>query len=292
MDDTWIKDKDLKILEALARYKYLAPYQLLKLGIAGHMKTIERYLKKMREENPRHRLIQFKKWGWEQGIGNRHTCYALSERGAAVLAEYYECDISRIEYPKGKMVFERDYFHRLNTVDTQIAIRLWVQQAGAKIEVFHTYLNSTGAQRSGRANSGERFQNKTRTVVGEGFFVPDGVCLFEHEGKRRLLAIEIHNRNKTYRILEQLQKHMVALEESALSNAYGHDKANFVLSVFEEEGTMRATIKALRQADGFENFLPLFHFATVDTVKEDVRTAWVDGNGKTVTTLFDMRINT
>lgn len=286
MENTWIKDKEMKILEALAAYKYLVPYQFLALGVAGHPKTIQRYLKTMRETSPRQRLIQFKQWGWEQGVGNRHTCYALSEHGAAVLAEYFEVDPSRIEYPKGKMVFERDYFHRLNTVDTQIAIRLWAKEAGARIEVFHTYLNSVGAHRPNRLGTSERFQNKTRTAFSDGFFVPDGVCLFEHEGKRRLLAIEIHNRNKTYRILDQLRKHISALEESALSKAYGHDKANFVLSVFEEEGTMRATIKALRQTEDFMNFLPLFHFATIESVREDIRTAWIDANGQSMTAIF------
>lgn len=123
-------------------------------------------------------------------------------------------------------------------------------------------------------------------MVGEGFFVPDGVCLFEHGEKRQLLAIEIHTRNKTYGILQQLQKHMAALEESALSSTYRHDKANFVLSVFEEIGTMRATIKALRQTEHFGNFLPLFQFATIEGVKEDICSAWIDGDGQPVRVIF------
>lgn len=286
MENTWINDRDMRILEALATYKYLVPYQLLTLGIAGHAKTIQRHLKLLREESPRRRLVQFKQWGWEQGVGNRHTCYALSERGAAVLADYFEVDPARIEYPRGKMVFERDYFHRLNTIDTQIAIRLWAKSSGARIESMHSYLNSVGANRTGRQSAGERLHNKTRTALSDGFFVPDGVCLFEHGGKRRLAAIEIHNRNKTYRVLDQLQRHISALAEGALSKAYGHDKANFVLSVFEDEGTMRATIRMLRQTSDFMNFLPLFHFAPIARVREDVRTAWIDGNGVPVAGLF------
>lgn len=284
MDETWIKDKEIKILEALATYKYLVPYQLVKLGTIGHPKTVERYLKSMREQSKP--LIKFKRWGWERGIGNRHTFYTLTARGAEVLAEYHECPVAEIDYPKGKLSFENDYFHRLNTIDTQIAIRQWAAHSGAQIELFDTYLNSTGSQRQNRAGTNGKLQNKTRTDYRDGFFVPDGVCLLEHGGKRRLMGIEIHNRNKTYRILEQLQTHMASLEESALSIAYGHDKANFVLSVFEEEGTMRSTIKAFRQAEDFANFIQLFHFATVDGVREDIKNAWIDGNGQPVKIIF------
>lgn len=121
MDDTWIKDKEIKILEALATYKYLVPYQIYKLGTIGHPKTIERYLKSMREQS--RPLIKFKRWGFERGIGNRHTFYALTEHGVEVLAKYRGCSIADIDYLKGKVKFENDYFHRLNTIDTQIAIQ-------------------------------------------------------------------------------------------------------------------------------------------------------------------------
>ncbi len=84
MDDSWIKDKEIKILEALATYKFLVPYQIFKLGTIGHAKTIERYLKSMREQS--RPLVKFKRWGWESGIGNRHTFYTLTARGAEVLA--------------------------------------------------------------------------------------------------------------------------------------------------------------------------------------------------------------
>lgn len=270
MSVAWLPESNLKVLEHLATYRYLTVPQMIDLGIAKHKPSVYNILKRFKTL-PR-KLVEQKKFGLIPGKKNIHSIYFLTRKGAELVAEVYRVELREISYPKGVYVFQNDYFHRVATIDFHISLRKWAEGTGSSVAFFHTYFDKTGSNRGG---VGGKLRAKTRYDLKEGSFVPDVVYLLHlPDGRPRLVTVEIHNGKDTGRFMKQMEAHIQALEEGAISVAHEVEFANSIRWVFEHEATMKAAMRRIRQKTDYQGFQPYIEFNTVKRIKEGFEVGW------------------
>lgn len=262
---------NLRVLEHLATYRFLTVPQLQRLGIAEHRESVYRVLRRFK--TTRRKLVEKKDFGFSPGRGNLPSVFYLSRQGAAFLADVHRADPSGIKYPKGVHVFERDYFHRMATIDFHIALRQWANQKGAIIDFFDTYFDKTGSNRGRR--SGDKLRARTRVDLSDRFFIPDAIYLYTTaDGRKHLAVVEIHNGMDTGRFMRQMEPHIQALREGAVTDKYGLDFANRSQWIFEHQAAMHAALKRIRRRHAWHQYRPFVDFNTIENVRADFEGGW------------------
>jgi hypothetical protein len=178
------------------------------------------------------------------------------------------------------------YFHRAATIDFHIELRLFAEQHDLTVEFFHSYFDSTGANRSEHPE--DRLQRLSKMPLEEGFFIPDGIfAVHAPDGSRYLYALEVYNGMDTKRVHGQMEKHLIALGEGHLSELYHYPKAHRVLCLFESANALQAAEKRLREDPAFtEQMQRQFALSTLAGVREDFAGNWLFlERGRT--TIFD-----
>lgn len=242
----------------------------MQLGVSPHRQSIYRILRRF--DSPKRKLVEKKDFGFIAGVGNLHSVYYLTRYGAALIAEVRCCDLSEIQYPKGVHIFTNDYFHRIATIDVHISLRQWAQNVGAEVAFFDAYFDKTGSNRS---RYKQPLRAKTRIDISEGYFVPDAIYLYyEPDGKPYLATVEVHNGRDTGRFMKQMEQHLVALEEGAISLHYGLEYANRIQWVFEREQTMNAAIRRMQRRNDLEGFRVYVGFNTIANVRKGFADGW------------------
>ena len=250
-----------RALEALAQYRYLTITQMISAGVSPSYSHISRSIVRplLCGKYP---LIGFHDFGVIAGVGRLHKVYYLTENGARLLSEYSQLDFDAIRYPVRGVQYSRDYFHRLAYVDICIAFTRHMQKNDLPILRMLHYFDKTGKPRKGTALTPE-----TSLAITRGFIAPDGLFLFEAQGKRRAVAVEFHHIPRTTYIVEQLERHVLAMEQSTVSRYLGHDKRSFVFSIFSDENASERVRTTLLKNERFVALLPSFHFNTLDHLK-------------------------
>ena len=137
-----------------------------------------------------------------------------------------------------------------------------------------------GSRKRGKV---EPMQTVTRIEYGNGYYLdPDGVLLFEKEGKPKMFLIEIYNGKDTKRVINQLRKHVYVIKHGLAAAKYDVKIAARVVSTFEQEGNMKAVLERLAidpyfQFEGIENY---FFFGLADVVNEAFETGFVNLKGE------------
>jgi hypothetical protein len=278
---------DADILRALARFTYCTIPQLAQILGAKNENSVKHALQRMRAfSRP---LVKKWEYAFIAGVGRLHSVSTLTHSGANVLAEVDRIDVDSIYFPALGVQYSRDYLHRRAFVDCHIAIDHWARSHEAEIAFFDRYFlaeggNHTNPNSLNGADALVRREYQTRIVLpAQKILIPDGIFLFHQGGKSRLCALEIHQGHETKKILAQLEQHIHAIEGAAVRRKYGRDEANFVLSVYEHRETMEAVMKRFSALPDYPTIRLSFHFATVEAVKADVRTAWCLASGEAVT---------
>src|SRR5512132_1230456 len=199
--------------------------QLVRLGVASHINSLRRTLRRF--ETGR-KYVDWAEFGVLPQIGRLPRVYYLTERGARYLAEAWRVEPAEINYPRGVKLFSRDYFHRGATIDFHIELRRFAAQYGLAVEFFHSYFDTTGANRS--EYPAERLRHLSKVPLEDSFFIPDAIfAVRAPDGARYLFALEVYNGIDTKRVHAQLEKHLVALGEGRISELYGYPRAHRVL---------------------------------------------------------------
>lgn len=278
MDDLWISENGLKILETLERFQFMTAEQITRAGKFKNKAVIRRQANDYATRRPP--LIHCKDFGALPGMGRLHKIYAMSEHGAEILAEYRQCDPSEVSHLTGKIQFSIDYTHRLSFINAHIYIREWAERSGAEIDFFSGYFETAGANRTGK--DALKLVKKNRIdLPSKRFIIPDGIFSFSLGEKNRLCVLEIHRGKDTKIITEQLEKHIEALYTRSIQDKYNHGTGNFVLSVYENAGTMEAVKKRICQNREFAAVARAFHFSTLEAIDADICTAWTLADGST-----------
>ncbi len=268
----YLSESKLKILESLAKYKFLTTKQFLRLGIVKYRSNLVPLLKDLRDrQRP---LISRVSFGIHPKYGRLEDVYYLTKWGVRFLIENLNYEKDKIRYPIGtSSLFFRDYFHRIYTVDFHIEYSLWAKRNEYNILFFYTYFDKVGANRSKHKKRLEAL-TKIELNNGEDYIIADAISMFETPERKYLFSLEVYNGKDTKRIINQLKKHIIALSEGKPSLQYNFKRGSRVIAVFELENTMKAVLDRINKEEDFEEFEDYFLFKTIDDVKKDFFNHW------------------
>lgn len=265
-----INDSQLKALEALKTFRYLTVKQFVKLGIYKSEKGLrDKVLARLRLEP--YPLISSTDFGFVAGKGRLESVHCLTKRGALVLADLDRVGLEAIPYPTGAIQFSRDYEHRLEFISLHIALRQYAERTGQTVDFFHSYFDSVGNQR--QKNS--QLIRSTQVFLGSKAIIPDGnFRLAMLDGQTRLFSLELHKGNNTAKILEQLENHAVLIEKELLPKKYNHPFDNYVLSVYDHQGTLEAVKKRFQDSARFKQYQAHYAFNLWEVAQTDFAQGW------------------
>lgn len=261
-----------KILEQVARYKFLTVSQMITLGVATQRSNLYTAIAPLRDT--RRPLIKEIKFGTDPRKGKLESFYHLTNRGKNDLLDNGLLDEEEIKLPKGtSSLFTSDYEHRKLTLNCHIACALECQKKGVDLIQFDRYFDKTGNNRTGK-----NLKAKTSINYLNGYIIADGSFLISKGKTSRLYALELYNDRNTKRIISQLKKHMNGIKESALCHHFGIEKGHRVCSIFSNKGIMDAVMERF---DG-ENLTDYFFFKMYNQVAESFLKNWESkSTGKT-----------
>ena len=269
-----IKQMQWKILSALGKYKFLTARQmsLLKIGAVNRLYIELRDIEKAG-------LISNVQHG--VGVMKTEKLHFLTLKGAKTLIEGQQ-NISEedVKFPKsGTALVKNDLYHRISFIDTQIAYHKWIEGREIETEFFDSYLDSVGSMR----NSTNGFlRPKTRVNFDNGKFAdPDGILSYTYRDKQRLYIVETYNGNDSKRVYDQLKKMSPAIIGGFCAMKYELEIGVRVLSTFDHEPNMVATMKRMVADPYFQKLRPFYLFQTAVEVHKDFNT-WVDMDGQVV----------
>ncbi len=268
-----------KALNALATYQFLTAQQMANLGVGRTAKQVrDSTLKKLLQT--RRPLIEYKDYGVIAGIGRLARIHYLTPYGVNIVAEMERISPDEITYPKDGAKFQQDYFHRLQFVDFHIGLRQWIDaQEDAELEFFHSYYTKRKVRGVLSSINKHNFKNKNRLPVGHrATFEPDGVFRFDRGEKTFLCALEVHRKPDSLYIARQLDQYITAIDQNLLSDHYGQDAANLVLSVHDSKASFNSVRKRLLAIPDFERYMSHFHFAVSEEIEKNF-TSWVTADG-------------
>jgi len=278
-----LTDSQQKALLLLARYRYMTVRQLVACGVAKNAVTIRQGVLPRLSQLAGHNLVQVEMYRpLAMTKGRFSYIYALTAYGAAVVAELLKVDASAVSYPVGGIQFVNDFEHREAYIDFCIAMDAWIAKHQDRYcRTLTHYFDKTGANRSGKPM---RSVNRLDMTTAKGVVIPDGLALVDTETKRRALAIELHHKTDTKRIVEQLVIHMHALSSGVIERHLNHDKSPFILSVTTAPGDCKLVQKRMATVSGIEKFAPVFLFNDLQTImREGFETGWTHYDGKPAT---------
>jgi hypothetical protein len=275
-----INEAQLKALEALNTYRFLSVQQMIQVGVSNTKYGISRTVQALLAGNKP--LIKVADFGTFPTIGRLPVLYYLSKWGAEWLGEAFQVDTQDINAPKGAVIFTRDYYHRVQTIDTHISVRKFTQSIeGMECNFFHTYFEQSGANRTKDPDK-KRKQALTKIPLknGEGF-VPDAIfSLTDPDGKEWLFTAEIYRNMTTKRTYQQLQHHAESLDNGTISDLYQYKRAVRLLVVCEQENAMKALQKRLAGDELFKHCEPFMLFKTLEQVQHNFPYGWQTFSGK------------
>ena len=278
MDYTFLTQVHTRVLEALARYKFLTTGQMLWLGIMTDRANLNRELKKLRDrKKPLLTTISF---GVDPRIGKLENFHTLTLHGVSYLREQMQLPLEEIKHLKGtSTVFHRDYFHRLSTINFMIALDLWSIDQMKEITFFDSYFDTTG-----NANKDKNLVSKTRIdIPGQKSLYADGIFTLSSPEGNLLFAVEVYRGKDTARVMQQLRLYAYALGSGAINEKYDYGQAIRVLLIFDQPGNMEAVLEQLATDPFFEHVRPYFLLkAYQDILDPDLLSFWVSGERKVV----------
>lgn len=260
-----IKPSQQLILEYLAKCKFLTVSQMMALGIKNDRANLNRELKALRERDKA--PIAHKNFGADPVEGKLESVHYLTAAGEKLLQEH--TDIQFIRRPIGdSTLFYKDYKHRKNTIDIQVALLQQEAQGKGELRWFEAYFDQEGNNRS-QANA----RSKTKIVLSDGrFLIADAVAVWDNYSHYQAFALEMYNGKDTGRVERALWQHAIALSEGLLVEKlqaqFPTVKGYQVLCVFEQESCLRAVWQRLAQNPEYENFKGYFLAKTLAEIQQ------------------------
>lgn len=268
-------EKSLRILEALAIYKYLTISQMTMMGLGGEKKYktyLNTLLKKMRER--KRPTIACIKFAGTHKFQQREYVYYLTKYGVNDLILSSGLDKDEINYPIGtSSMYERDYSHRKCFIDTKIKLFEWAALQQIQVSFFESYYDYHGNSRSGTLRSKTSVQLSGQTSKR---IIPDGIFALQVGNKMKLFALEIHLGRDTKRAMRQIANHIISLQSGSISIHYNLKIGNRVLYVFDNKNIMKSVISNFLKSKSIPNaYNDYFLFAYYEDILQNFEN-WMD----------------
>ncbi|WP_455756425.1 hypothetical protein [Sulfurimonas sp.] len=271
-----MKESQVKLLEYLARFKYLTVSQMHKLNVLKNRSGIYQIIKPLKDK--KNNLIDLKNFGVAPVHGKLESFYFLTKQGVDVLVNdlYYEDDV---KYTVGTTtLFSRDYFHRKFTIEFHINLYQFIKENdNAELVFADYYFDKLG---SNRVKGNLRAKNHIPIEQTGGYIIPDMIFKFSLDNRDYLFLFEQHNGKDTKKLIRQLESYLLILETGAASIKYQFDKSIRVIIVFEYESIKSALIKRLKNTKEFSTFHNFFILKTNEEIDNDFFNNWSLINGE------------
>ena len=168
-----MRESELKILESLARYKYLTTKQMMTLKILSQRANLYPRLKNLLDGKKA--LIKKNVFG-VSAQGRLEDFYFLTNYGKDFLIENLDQEQEEIKLPTGtSSLFSRDYKHRLECINFYIYFDLWAKENHINIIMLNYYFDKVG---DNRKNKNLRALNRIEVEQTGGYIIPDIVVKF------------------------------------------------------------------------------------------------------------------
>lgn len=221
-----------KVLESLAKFKFLTLTQMLEIGVGtGQYKYLWKQVASMRDR--KRKLVDRKSFNTEERLGRVEDFYFLTSKGREALILDFRIAEEEIRMPVGNSIAYKDYHHRKSTIDFHLKLSLWAKNRGVELAFFTTYFDKEGNNRSDK-----NLSTLTKIDFGAGeYIIPDAVFKLQTEDRERLFLFEMHNGSDTMRLMKQLHKHAQALVMKHTHKKFGYDpmKSYTTLLLFETD---------------------------------------------------------
>lgn len=275
----------IKLLEMLAKYRFLTVPHMMTLGIQKNDKALSSrvILPLIKMQKP---LIQRNDdVRTNPSQGKLHYIYSLTDDGAKIVAEYLRCDIRDIVYPQKKPTFQHDYFHRCDYIRFYIAIERFFNQESSKFcikEAYHyfdkkrvqTKINDKHYPSTSLVyETIENGKSQLNKIEADGIFITDN---FQEQN---IYIAEVHRTPNTKEILEQINKHIQAMSDGAVSKRFNIKKNGYLLSISTEKTTLDNLLQRVKVLPSIEAFRKFIFFSSLEKIEQDFANAWVDFEG-------------
>lgn len=263
--------KQVKILEALARYKFLTYSQIIRIGIFNHRSNLSNSMKYLRDcKCPLVRKIPHR-------IGSESKHY-LTKFGMEVLSQLRpkEYNESNIQYLK-KVIYTdtQDQLHRTSIIDIQIELDFACLENQVQLLLCERYFDTIGNRRKDN-----NLTSKTAVQFERGAAInADLTFMIKTSVQNELYLLELENGSDTGKGLEKCIKHGKAILAGTANTKYRHESGYRTLWVFEKEATMQGTMKKVQASPFFDKLTEFFLFKSKDKVGNDFRNGWLNASG-------------
>lgn len=260
-----------RILEALARYRFLTIPQLVTLG-AGEEKGVRTRLQDLLTA----KLIDRQEFRLGPSAGRLHNVHWLTAKGARFLADAN--DEVPVEAPRAREIKPAHAWHRRLTVDAMIAADRWAKATGQELPRVRSYMewrgpsSVTGIALPGKNAIADMILDTTDTAGNRRMYVLEVYCSNYSEGQSTFSR-------------KQLEPYVFGGTTDALDDALGiakTEKAARVLVVCDSIQLRDRLLRRLPERPGMppraHQVWNRFHFKTADELR-DFGTEWhrVDG---------------
>lgn len=268
-----ITERQLQILEHLSEFKFLTTSQLTGLLGVQTITSINVLLRKLSEGKGA--LTKNKDFGFYPGFGRLPRIHFLSPKGVDFLEENLGIERNKIKAPKeNKLMFQRDYFHRVATVDFNIGLRAFCLENGFEKLFFDYYFDMNGSQRNGTGKA------KNALPIGDFQIIPDGVGKITNGEMENLFLFEQHNGKDSKRAIKQIFNHIQAIAELSANKKYSHKKSVRVFYVFESESCKKTVLREFYNRSDLISFKEYFLFKTQEQLKTNFSSDWLLFSGE------------
>lgn len=265
-----LTEKQIVILEALARFKYLTSQQLQLIFQNKSASAINTAIRPLNDlKNPLIKSLCFGVLPW---YGRLRKVHCLSSSGVKVLTELLYMKKSRIQYPKNpNNFFRRDYFHRISTINFNILMQRWVANQGYNFQFFKLYFNR---------DKDQIHMSETQVTLGKFKSEPDWIGLYYAKRSPQLFIFEQHNGHDVKRALKQIINHCYGLTNGAVSEAYQIKKPVRIYYVFQYSSCMASVLKRFEEDEWLTKFKGQFFFKTSEQLLDNFEHWWVSPGGQ------------
>ena len=278
-----LSDKQVRILEALGKYRFLTNSQLTALNI-GHINRVRENTRKLSMmTSKRKSLIGKIVFPTSAKFGRLENVFYLKKRGAEGLAEALGRSPEEFDFVNTIAAYYQDYWHRKYCIDFQIRLfeKIEIEKEyneTLEIPVFDRYFDKTGANRTKVGTDYKRLRARTRADFdGESYIIPDLNFIIQKKGNanaRALFCMEMTNGKDTKRVLSQIEKHISAIQYGILAQKYHLSTNPHVLFLFSEKGLMEAVMRRFFEVKEAEKFKKLFFFSHIEYTAKDILNCW------------------
>ena len=257
-----LKERSIKILEALSIFKFLNTSQLIRVGVAQYRANLNKAFKELQLHN----MIWKLSFWVHPKLWRLQNYYYLKPKWKIFLVENLQYNEKSIKMPIGtSSMFFRDYYHRTNAIDFQIELYLHILKSWWEIFLYDTYYDHTWSTKKNAP-----LRAKTKLIFNDGtFFIPDAITKVKLNNQIKIFTFEIYNWIDTKRVKQQLYKHVKSLQEWLPSIALDEKKGSKVLLLFDSTSCMNAVIGRVSKDTSFLNFKNLFLFSDTISMKSN-----------------------